>query len=481
MPAPVEIRISPGLLEPAVIGSMRPVLLLPQGIAERLTPSEMNAVLDHELCHVRRRDNLLASIHMIVETMFWFHPLVWWIGARLLDERERACDEDVVSRGNQPDVYAEAILNVCKLYAESPLPCVSGVTGSNLKKRIESIMSNRSGQRLNCARRIALGTAAIAATAIPVLVGIVRPPVIRAQAQTSADWQTAAGGKMAFEVASVKPDNGPFREPNVPLDNGNAMYRPTTRFSADFGLINYIKFAYKTSFTQQQLQTMRAHLPKWIFAQMYDDSPDRYAIEARANTIPTKDQIRLMMQSLLADRFQLKVHFENQETAVLALTPVKPGKMGPKLRPHSEGPPCTHSYGPQKQGGKPVDASVYPPVCEITMLTERPGGLVRIGSRNSTMAELAENLTNFGPQLLLSDRPLIDQTGITGTIDYQVEFTFHMGPGAFAAPPDANQPPPDAGTTLTDALREQLGLRLVPTKAELRVLVIDHVERPSEN
>ncbi len=119
---------------------------------------------------------------------------------------------------------------------------------------------------------------------------------------------------------------------------------------------------------------MRAHLPKWIFTRWYDDAPGRYAIEARASTTPTKDQIRLMMQSLLADRFQLKVHFENQETEVLALTPVKPGKMGPKLRPHSEGPPCTRFYGPQTQGGKPLDASVYPPMCEFTMGTERPGG-----------------------------------------------------------------------------------------------------------
>jgi uncharacterized protein (TIGR03435 family) len=150
---------------------------------------------------------------------------------------------------------------------------------------------------------------------MPAFVGIVRPPVIRAQAQTSPDWQIAAGGKMAFEIASVKPDSGPFRPPNVPLDNGNALPPArTTRFSADHGLITYIEFAYKIHFAEQQLQTMRAHLPRWIFAKPYDDSSDRYAIEARASTIPTKDQIRLMMQSLLADRFQLKVHFENQET-----------------------------------------------------------------------------------------------------------------------------------------------------------------------
>ncbi len=90
------------------------------------------------------------------------------------------------------------------------------------------------------------------------------------------------------------------------------------------------------------------------------------------------------------------------------------------------------------------------------------------------MAQLVEGL--YG----MFDRPLIDQTGITGTIDYQVEFTFRMRFGP-PAPPDANQPPPDAGTTLTEALREQLGLKLVPMKPELRVLVIDHVERPSEN
>src|SRR5580658_5555671 len=152
--APIEARSSPGLLEPGVVGLIRPLLMLPQGIAERLTSLEMDAILAHELCHVRRRDNLLAFIHMIVETIFWFHPLVWWIGARLLEERERACDEDVLSRGNQPDVYAEAILNVCKLYASTRLACVSGVTGANLKRRIEAIMINRTREKLNRAKKV---------------------------------------------------------------------------------------------------------------------------------------------------------------------------------------------------------------------------------------------------------------------------------------------------------------------------------------
>jgi uncharacterized protein (TIGR03435 family) len=312
----------------------------------------------------------------------------------------------------------------------------------------------------------------MAAIAVTVLVGVVRPPAIRAQAKTSADWQTTAGSKMTFEVASVKPDSGPFRPPKFPLDNGNA-YRPSLQFSADFGLLTYIEFAYKIRFTPQQRQSMRSRLPKWVFAEPYDDSSDRYAIEAKASTIPTKDQMRLMMQSLLADRFHLKAHFENQETAVLALTPVKPGKMGPRLRPHSEGPPCPEPAAAPQQAGTSANVSVFPPVCDHTMFTQRPGEMVMLSSRNSTVAQLAEALAP-----LLSDRPLIDQTGITGTIDYQMEFPFQPG---FAAPLDANGPPPDFGTPLMEALREQLGLKLVATKAELRVLVIDHVERPSEN
>src|SRR5580658_2316281 len=195
--APVETRSSPSLMEPGVVGWRRPLLLLPQGIAERLSPSEMNAILAHELCHVRRRDNLLALIHMIVEAIFWFHPLVWWIGARLIEERERACDEDVVSRGNAPDLYAEAIVKVCKWSTESPLTCVAGVTGGDLKRRLERIMTVRDVPGLSFAKKAALTIAGTAVLMAPVLVGIANAPAILAQSASAApQWQAAAGGHM---------------------------------------------------------------------------------------------------------------------------------------------------------------------------------------------------------------------------------------------------------------------------------------------
>ncbi len=137
-----------------MVGFFRPVLLLPVGIVERLAPGQLQAVLAHELCHIARRDNLTAAIHMIVEAVFWFHPLVWWISARLMEERERACDEAVLELGSEPQVYAESILKTCEFCVESPLTCVSGVTGADLKKRIVRIMTGHMPNKLSFVRKL---------------------------------------------------------------------------------------------------------------------------------------------------------------------------------------------------------------------------------------------------------------------------------------------------------------------------------------
>jgi len=160
---PIRAVSSPTLLEPGVFGVLRPVMLLPEGILDRLTVAQLKGVIAHEICHVNHRDNLMAALHMFVETVFWFHPLVWWIGRRMVEERERACDEEVLRLGGEPRVYAEGILNVCKLYAESPLTCVSGVAGSNLRTRIAAIMNNRPVAELSVVKKTVLaGTAAAA-------------------------------------------------------------------------------------------------------------------------------------------------------------------------------------------------------------------------------------------------------------------------------------------------------------------------------
>jgi beta-lactamase regulating signal transducer with metallopeptidase domain len=115
----------------------------------------------------------------------------------MVEERERACDEEVVRLGNPPHVYAEGILTVCKFYLESPLVCVSGVTGSNLRRRIESIMAHRGTQGLTLAKKLLLIAAGIAAVALPIAAGVLYPFT---GTLVSPIWASAA---MTFSSVSV--------------------------------------------------------------------------------------------------------------------------------------------------------------------------------------------------------------------------------------------------------------------------------------
>jgi beta-lactamase regulating signal transducer with metallopeptidase domain len=159
--APIPVKTAPSHLEPGIVGIVRPVLLLPDGIREHLTQAEFDAIVAHEICHLRRCDNLTAALHMLVEALFWFFPVVWWLGGRLVDERERACDEAVVETGNDPKVYAEGILKVCKFFVSSSVPCVAGVTGAGLKERIERILSQQILQNLTLAKKTLVAAAFI--------------------------------------------------------------------------------------------------------------------------------------------------------------------------------------------------------------------------------------------------------------------------------------------------------------------------------
>jgi beta-lactamase regulating signal transducer with metallopeptidase domain len=176
-PMPVRIKTSTSLLEPGLVGIVEPVVLLPQELMARLSEQERASILAHELSHFSRRDNVTAAIHMTVEALFWFYPPVWMIGARLVAERERACDENVVAAGHDPEVYAGGILKVCKFCIQSPLACASGASGADLKQRVRRIMSAEAAADVHAAQRLLLtGTAALA-LALPVMAGFQNTPL----------------------------------------------------------------------------------------------------------------------------------------------------------------------------------------------------------------------------------------------------------------------------------------------------------------
>lgn len=275
---------------------------------------------------------------------------------------------------------------------------------------------------------------------------------------------------MAFEVASVKlAKPGTFTPPTFWPNLGDGK-PPGGRFSGSFPLAIYISFAFRLHF----FNDISPQLPKW--------ANDNYVIDAKADGNPTKDQMRLMMQSLLSDRFKLRVHFENKEAPVLALILVKPGKLGPKLIPHSEGPPCPDSFEmpslPPAPPPLPKAGDVFPAQCGTPGQVWGTSDGTRLGSRNTTMELLAEDVYAYGSPLGELDKPVVDQTGLRGRFDYILELPAGMI-SLFPTPPNPDDPP--KGTPLLNAVREQLGLKLERSRGEVRTLIIDHVERPSEN
>ncbi len=312
----------------------------------------------------------------------------------------------------------------------------------------------------------------------------------QAHAQSAAqDWVKAAGGKQEFDVASVRENkSGGGSYSNFPLDNGNAywvmnkddnMSPNGTLFSAkNLPLLRYIVFAYKLGGTQELALRfdfyagLGLHVPDWV-------RNDHYDIEARAAGMATKDQMRLMMQSLLAERFKLAVHWETREAPAFALVPATAGKLGPQLRQHPASDDCAttaFSEGQSKEtaGVQPAALLAALPIAcgMIAHLVPSMTAAHRFGGRDVPLAMLAESMaTQTG--LVVVPRPVIDETGLKGVYDFWMEWT----------PEDTRNEPDngETGGTFRAALKQQLGLKLEPVRGPVEVLVIDHVERPGEN
>jgi bla regulator protein BlaR1 len=437
---PLRLRWSSERIEPGVVGIFRPVLLLPDGIGERLTAAELEAILGHELTHVRRRDNLFAGLHSIVEAIFWFHPAVWWIGERLIAERERACDEAVLQSGNNPEIYAEGILKVCEHYVKAPLACASGVSGSSLRTRIEAIVARDVSTDLNTVKRLALAGLGIFALVVPVAIGMSHAPLVRAQSGSAAP--------LSFEVVSVKPDNSGDQRPYSWIyPNGN--FTATNTALWDLILNAYWVPNYLVS-----------GAPDWIKREKFDIDG-----KVPANAIPEgismrgrTDITRRMIQTMLAERFKLAVHFETKEMPIYELVVAK---NGPKLTKAPDRDCETvhcHSWGP----GNP------------TMQGGFPGTSVDID-------DLIDVLR------LWVNRPVVNKANLQGMFDMHLQF--NPRPAAQPERP-RNEAPNNEGIVNADsaslpdiftALPEQLGLKLESGKGQVQTIVIDHVERPTAN
>lgn len=230
MEFPVPVRVTSAGLTPGVFGVFKPVLILPHAVMHELSSSQIQAVLAHEMCHIRRRDNLTAAIHKLIEVIFWFHPMVWWIGANMLREREAACDESVIEDGHEQVVYAESLLHVCRLGVTARFAGVAASSGGDLQQRMTSILSQERASPIDQPRFMLLLMTAMALFYGPVLAGVA----------TGAARQASDGGRITFESITLTPS-----EPGWWLD---AKFDPAGRLTLDnISLRNLISLAYPAS------------------------------------------------------------------------------------------------------------------------------------------------------------------------------------------------------------------------------------------
>lgn len=439
-PAPVKLMLSEFSLEPGIFGIVRPTLLWPRSVSDHLDDTHLESIIAHELCHVRRRDNLAAVVHMLVEAVFWFHPLVWWIGSQLIAERERACDEAVIELGSHRHTYAESILKVCEFCLSSPLTCVSGVTGADLKKRMVQIMTDRVVRKLSFARKLLLWMAACLAIALPIALGLFNVTPTRAESPRSSVPK--------FASVFIKPhpaENQGFMMQKMMM----APVRDGGGFTArGISLHSLLRGAYMVQDTQIIGE------PDWAKSEKYDidAKADPSVAEQTRNLGDQQDRLRAqqMLQQLVTDYFKVSLHQEVQDQTVYELVV---GEGGSRLQRAPESKKMAMmrmGIGELNSEGTPLDLLV---------------------------AQLSQRL----------GRTVVDKTGLKGNYVFNLHWTPDADEQARirAAAPGLPEPgvdkPSASGPPLMTAVEEQLGLKLQPTTERVPVLIIDHAEQPAQN
>ena len=283
----------------------------------------------------------------------------------------------------------------------------------------------------------------------------------------------AFGQQKEFEAASVKaskPGGQPYS--NFPLGAGDAYIPNGGLFSAtNTSLAAYIFFAWQIS--GSQAQSFVKQLPSWVMTDQFDIQARAAGSPTKAGN-PTKNDMRMMMRALLAERLRLKMHTEVRDVPVLAVVLARPGRLGPGLYAHPSDAPCLASVAP----GAAADsinsvAGGLPVICNsVVGMPADNAGRIRSGARNVTMEFVANYLSGEGTFA----RPLIDATGLTGTYDFAIEWAPQGRP-----PPGATFTPDPSGPSFEEAIGDQLGLKMKPRNTSMEIIVVDHIEHPGGN
>ena len=429
--APVRLLVSSVVQAPAAVGWLRPVILVPVSAFAGLSAAQLEALLLHELAHIRRADYFVNLLQGAIEALLFYHPAVWWVSNHIRAERELCCDDVAVSLGGDAIAYARAL---AELELARPVHLAAAANGGSLAYRIARLLG-RPMQAASLSSPAFSGAAILAVASLAVFAqSLVKPQ---------------------FEVVVVKP---------VPVQGPQRVRPMPGRLAAEAS----VRLLMLNAYGLQPFQI--AGGPDWI-------NSERYSIEATAGGNVGRDQMFVMLQSLLEDRFQLKHHRESRELPVWHLVVAKSGlkvaapKEGNCIAPSSAAP-AEWSGGRMAPPGQGPGAP--PPCGSVRIGLEATGARMQGG--NVLMPELARMLS------MALGRTVVDKTGYTKPFDLQLDFLPDAVTTAMPAPPPGSDIAERSNApSILVALQEQLGLRLKSAKGQVDVLVIDHIARPPAN
>ena len=449
----VEVLLHKSLPGPMTCGVLNPVIILPAD-AQCWDKQDLERALVHELEHVRRYDWAIHCLARVACAAYWFHPLVWIAWRQLALEAERSCD-DAVLRSSEATAYADQLVGLARRRSVvGRSPALAMANRSDLAARIGALLDG--SQRRGPVGALVVAAACIAAAAIVLTMSPLRmvaapQPPATPPAQDIPKWDAVSIKRCTS--APVAPVEG---------QGAGASASPDRVTLSCLTVANLIQQAYVAfagghrNLSAYPVNTER--LPAWA------DS-ERYTIEARAQASPGSQEMLHgpMLQALLEDRFALKIHPETRPGLAYALIV---GKAGLKLPPFEEGS-CT-PVSLLKPLNVPISAIPNP--CKPAWQTKGPN--VTLDEPGFDMDSFAALIGRFAGL----DGPVINNTGASGRFNFHLQFVSTAKPGPGSAP--ATDDPPFA--SIFTAV-EQLGLKLEATKGPHQFLVVDHVERPTEN
>jgi len=280
----------------------------------------------------------------------------------------------------------------------------------------------------------------------------------------------ASGPLPSFDVSGIKPSNEP--------PHGADTEGEQTHFIVNTKLLIQMAFGTSASASRSyDLQVLNG--PSWIEDKVYDilvkTTPVTFAAMQNMNRSQRNQQRQLMEQSLLADRFKLKVHTETRDQPIYALILSK----GPRPKPSASVPTGGATVmlspgGTEAMGVEDLHRGI---------LVVRKGQALEMVVKAMTIDAFVRAIATY-PEL--GGRAIVDQTNLAGAYDFTLDWSPEQrAPTSPAASPDAANPSSDESDTdappLFTAIQQQLGLKLVPAKGPAQVLVIDHIEKPSED